>query len=363
MEIPWTVDYEEALRMIQTQLLSEHRSIDETVLGLREHPSNSSEEDSDEEDNGVDGLAAMRWLLVLVDPSIVYSAALGTYDMDITLMVAALSQRDPREYRPFIDHMRSMPMGYVATGNLKHRVRHYVIDKELKRWNLLLGDIATLLDDPASLKVGNTQFALGDPQLEDVGDEASLWKEAVSLMRERNLLELFLRSFRHTAYDQAMRKEAGDYLLEKGDYRRSLHLLSSCSPHPVESLLQCCLRGGFVDEYLNEVRVEDGIHGRSRSRAGTSDSNSGPSARSPKLFGTAFVTSRSSPLASTRTCWTTSKKPRCASAQCRHTTRRLRWRVFVTAKISWRRSSFLTRSTRQARTSTRWRRRKGSWSV
>ena len=57
------------------------------------------------------GLAAMKWLLVLVDASIVYEAALATYDMDLTLMVAALSQRDPREYRPFIEHMRAVPGG------------------------------------------------------------------------------------------------------------------------------------------------------------------------------------------------------------------------------------------------------------
>ena len=54
----------------------------------------------------------MRWLLILVDPSIVYTAALSTYDMNLTLMVATLSQRDPREYRPFIEHLRQVPPGY-----------------------------------------------------------------------------------------------------------------------------------------------------------------------------------------------------------------------------------------------------------
>ena len=46
---------------------------------------------------------------------------------------------------------------------------------------------------------------------------------------------------------------AGEYLLEKGEYRKALQLLSACDPRPSERILQCCLRGGFADEYLSEV--------------------------------------------------------------------------------------------------------------
>ena len=95
--------------MIQSQLAAEKRSIDETVCELEQ---NAADEEEEEEEETVNGLAAMRWLLILVDPSVIYSAALSTYDMTLTLMVATLSQRDPREYRPFIEHLRQVPWGY-----------------------------------------------------------------------------------------------------------------------------------------------------------------------------------------------------------------------------------------------------------
>ena len=135
------IGYEQALRVIQTQLLSENHTFEETVTELQQilRPSRRAgaediqdEEVEEDEEDGVNeisnesrnetatggmgvqralGLAAMRWFLTLVDPSIVYEAALATYDMDLTLMVAALSQRDPREYRPFIEHLRAVPEG------------------------------------------------------------------------------------------------------------------------------------------------------------------------------------------------------------------------------------------------------------
>ena len=95
--------------MIQSQLAAEKRSIDDAVCELQQ---NAPEEEEEEEEETVNGFAAMRWLLILVDPSIVYTAALSTYDMNLTLMVATLSQRDPREYRPFIEHLRQVPPGY-----------------------------------------------------------------------------------------------------------------------------------------------------------------------------------------------------------------------------------------------------------
>lgn len=98
------------MRVIQNQLAVEKHSIDDAMCELQQNA--AVEEEDEEEDETLNGLAAMRWLLILVDPSIIYTAALSTYDMNLTLMVATLSQRDPREYRPFIEHLRQVPEGY-----------------------------------------------------------------------------------------------------------------------------------------------------------------------------------------------------------------------------------------------------------
>ena len=136
---------------------------------------------------------------------------------------------------------------------LKCSIRYYLVDRELKRWDRLMRDIASILTDPEALQLEGHQWRLGDSEIEEIGDEASLWSEAVTLLRERELLEEFLQCFESTSYSNTMCQVAGEYLLEKRVYARSLQLLTRCSPRPVESIMQCCLQGGFVTEYLNEV--------------------------------------------------------------------------------------------------------------
>lgn len=142
-------------------------------------------------------------------------------------------------------------------ADMKFSVRRYIVDKELKRWDRLLRDIASLLTDPAALQLGDKQWSLGDSEIEEVGDETSLWSEAVALLRERGLLEEFLHCFESSSYTNKMCRIAGEYLLEKGVYSRSLQLLTKCSPRPVEIIMQCCLQGGFVAEYLDEVGLKE----------------------------------------------------------------------------------------------------------
>ena len=137
--------------------------------------------------------------------------------------------------------------------DVKSSIRYYLVDKELKRWDRLLRDIASILTDPEALQQEGRQWSLGETEIEELGDETSLWSEAVTLMRERELLEEFVQYFEATSYSNRMCQVAGEYLLEKRVYGRSLQFLTRCSPRPVESIMQCCLQGGFVTEYLNEV--------------------------------------------------------------------------------------------------------------
>lgn len=68
------------------------------------------EEESEEEEEDNLGLKGMKWLLILVDPSIVYNVALGTYDLELTELVAFLSQQDPREFKPYLERLRQLPV-------------------------------------------------------------------------------------------------------------------------------------------------------------------------------------------------------------------------------------------------------------
>ncbi|XP_065836923.1 elongator complex protein 1-like isoform X2 [Oscarella lobularis] len=74
---------------------------------------------------------AMKYLVVLVDVNRLYDVALGTYDLNLVLMVAEKSQKDPKEYLPFLNQFRKM------TNYDKYR-----IDRHLKRYRKALEHIS-----------------------------------------------------------------------------------------------------------------------------------------------------------------------------------------------------------------------------
>lgn len=66
---------------------------------------------------------AVEHICFLVDVNRLYENALGLYNLDLALLVAQQSQRDPREYLPFIQELHALP-------ELR---RKFVIDDHLER--------------------------------------------------------------------------------------------------------------------------------------------------------------------------------------------------------------------------------------
>ena len=58
--------------------------------------------------------------------------ALGVYDFDLVLFVAEKSQKDPKEFLPFLNELKAQPEFY----------RRFSIDKHLKRYSSALKNIA-----------------------------------------------------------------------------------------------------------------------------------------------------------------------------------------------------------------------------
>ncbi len=76
----------------------------------------------------------LRHLLYLADVNQLFDIALGTYDFSIVLMVAEKSQKDPKEYLPFLNELRKLEENY----------RKYKIDMYLKRYKKALASVAKL---------------------------------------------------------------------------------------------------------------------------------------------------------------------------------------------------------------------------
>lgn len=74
---------------------------------------------------------ALKYLLYLVNVNELYDVALGLYDFDLVLFVAQKSQKDPKEYIPFLNELKGFEENY----------RKYRIDSHLKRYEKALRHI------------------------------------------------------------------------------------------------------------------------------------------------------------------------------------------------------------------------------
>ncbi|MBZ3869628.1 Elongator complex protein 1 [Sciurus carolinensis] len=101
---------------------------------------------------------ALKYLLLLVDVNELYDHSLGTYDFDLVLMVAEKSQKDPKEYLPFLNTLKKMETNY----------QRFTIDKYLKRFEKAIGHLS---------KCGPEFF----PECLNLIKDKNLYKEALKL--------------------------------------------------------------------------------------------------------------------------------------------------------------------------------------
>ncbi|XP_078730604.1 elongator complex protein 1 [Lampetra fluviatilis] len=100
----------------------------------------------------------LGYLLLLVDEGELYECALGTYDFRLVLMVAQRSQKDPKEYLPFLNELKRMETNY----------QRYSIDNHLKRYGKALVHLS---------RCGRDRF----PELLSLARSRALYREALRL--------------------------------------------------------------------------------------------------------------------------------------------------------------------------------------
>lgn len=74
---------------------------------------------------------ALKYLLYLVNVNELYNVALGMYDFNVVMFVAQKSQKDPKEYIPFLNDLKGFEENY----------RKFKIDQHLKRFDRALEHI------------------------------------------------------------------------------------------------------------------------------------------------------------------------------------------------------------------------------
>ncbi|KAG8958698.1 hypothetical protein FRC03_008908 [Tulasnella sp. 419] len=104
---------------------------------------------------------AVKYVVFLVDADKLFDVALGMYDFSLVLLIAQHSQKDPREYLPFLRELRALESGY----------QRFRIDDHLKKYGkALIG-----LKDAGPEKF---EEALAYIEKHGLHDEAiKIWKE------------------------------------------------------------------------------------------------------------------------------------------------------------------------------------------
>ncbi|KAG9480499.1 hypothetical protein GDO78_012127 [Eleutherodactylus coqui] len=136
---------------------------------------------------------ALKYLLFLVDVNELYDHSLGTYDFDLVIMVAEKSQKDPKEYLPFLNTLKKMETNY----------QRYTIDKHLKRYKKALEHLS---------KCGPEHFI-----------------EFLNLVKDQNLYTdaLKLHPVGSSEY-KAINDAYGDHLLSRQHYEEAGLIFARC---------------------------------------------------------------------------------------------------------------------------------------
>ncbi|KAF5387234.1 hypothetical protein D9757_006815 [Collybiopsis confluens] len=144
---------------------------------------------------------AVKYIIFLVDADKLFDTALGMYDFELVLMVAQHSQKDPREYLPFLRELRAIK---------DQNYQWFRIDDYLKRYSSALKNLA---------QAGNDHF-----------DEAVRYAERYSLY------EVALEIWKGSDHYQDILVVYGDWLFERREFRQAASFFVEAK-HPQKAMV------------------------------------------------------------------------------------------------------------------------------
>ncbi|KAG8722224.1 hypothetical protein FRC09_006606 [Ceratobasidium sp. 395] len=164
---------------------------------------------------------AVKYIIFLVDAEQLFNTALGMYDFALVLMIAQQSQKDPREYLPFLRELRALDTYYqrfrindylsrheLALENLslagetrfedakRYTEKHHLYIKSLKLWKDHPREHAALLVLYGEWLVEHREFSKAGQAFSLAKDikramfafeKARMWKELFSLATEASI--------------------------------------------------------------------------------------------------------------------------------------------------------------------------------
>eukprot|EP01028_Stygiella_incarcerata_P005444 TRINITY_DN23014_c0_g1_i1.p1 TRINITY_DN23014_c0_g1~~TRINITY_DN23014_c0_g1_i1.p1 ORF type:complete len:1356 (-),score=400.47 TRINITY_DN23014_c0_g1_i1:241-4191(-) len=156
-------------------------------------------------------------LMHLVNINTLYDVALGMYDLDLAHMVGLQTQKDPKEYRPFLNELRHMEQESMK----------YAIDMHLERWEKALEDLIPL-------------------KMEDKVEKV------MKLVRQHNLHVKALHGFSEDVpIRNVLMKDLAQRLMEKKDFKKACECFIACDEW--SSALEAAMQAGDVSRWVSIV--------------------------------------------------------------------------------------------------------------
>uniref|UniRef100_A0A672PIA5 Elongator complex protein 1 n=1 Tax=Sinocyclocheilus grahami TaxID=75366 RepID=A0A672PIA5_SINGR len=150
---------------------------------------------------------ALKYLLFLVNVNELYEHSLGTYDFDLVLMVAEKSQKDPKEYLPFLNMLKTLEPSY----------QRYTIDKHLKRYRKALLHLSNS---------GEEHFT----ELLSLVKDQRLYSDALELYpSDSEQYKTLSVAYAEHLVEQQQAEQAGLLLWRCGENARALQAFISCT--------------------------------------------------------------------------------------------------------------------------------------
>ncbi|XP_043669587.1 elongator complex protein 1 isoform X1 [Vespula pensylvanica] len=170
---------------------------------------------------------ALKYLLYLVDVNVLFDTALGMYDFELAMLVASKSQKDPKEYIPFLNNLKKLDENFMK----------YSIDIHLKRYESALNNISK---------------------------DTERFEECLNLIKNQNLYTNALKIFKKDSKEyKEIARIYGDYLLSKTKYKEAAIMFHKANDYAnalkVYKLAACWQEAIIISASLNlspsELRI------------------------------------------------------------------------------------------------------------
>jgi len=191
---------------------------------------------------------AIKYIIFLVNVDKLYNIALGLYDFELVLMIAQHSQKDPREYIPFLQNLQKLEINY----------QHFKINDYLERYEKALKCLSNSGEEYFNdcLNYIKKHFLYNEAMKIFKNDETKYSKILIVYAEYLASHELFSQA--GLAYWMAKEYEKAIEYYQKTGSWREIFTIATSQNYNSEKLKE--IANNLIEQFQEEKLYEDAAH-------------------------------------------------------------------------------------------------------